>query len=136
MLVQALAAKLNVSNVVTKNWYSEEVLKNSNSNIEEDSGGVSSQIISPPAEHTHTFGDLDRKNYSAVVSNINRAAFMEQSISSLVSYKTGTWINKMVVIIHNLYTRSVLASAAVHDYQAIAQLLVQNYSSKFVFTDK
>ncbi len=36
LIVKALAAKLNVSNVITKNWYSADVMKSMNSKIKVD----------------------------------------------------------------------------------------------------
>ncbi len=90
-----------------------------------------------PAEQTlKTFGDLDNNNYSAVVSNINMTSSIMQFISSLVSNQSGTCINKKIIPLKNLITRSVVATRTVTNMLAAAEYLVRNNNSKIVFTEQ
>ncbi len=99
------------------------------------SGGVSSRLISPPEELSlKSFGDLDRNNYSAAVSDDRAASSAIQFINSLASNKTGTWVNNGFVDLKTIFSRQIVASANYYDQVEIALFLKRNYSSKVSYS--
>lgn len=100
------------------------------------SSQVSSRLISPPAERTlKSFADVDRNNYSAAVEGDNIAPVLLIFFSFMRSNQTGSWITQGFVHISNIYERNVVGSPGFLDPFEMAQFLVQNYSSKVLYTN-